>query len=76
MDIRVLVGRNVRRLRLEAGLTQEALSDRCDFDQRYISQLERGLRNPTVLSLHEIAQALETTPVVLITPDPEAANEG
>jgi len=72
----VLVGRNVRRLRLEAGLTQEALSDRCDFDQRYISQLERGLRNPTVLSLHEIAQALDTTPVALITPDPEAAKEG
>lgn len=72
----MLVGRNVRRLRLEAGLTQEALSDRCDFDQRYISQLERGLRNPTVLSLHEIAQALDTTPVALITPDPEAAKEG
>jgi len=76
MDIRVVIGRNVRRLRLEKGLTQEELSVRCDFDQRYISQIETGQRNITVLSLHEIAQALATTPVALITPDEEAAREG
>lgn len=76
MDIRIVIGRNVRRLRLAKGLTQEELSNRCDFDQRFISQVESGVRNLTVLSLHELSQALDTTPVALITPDEEAAKEG
>ena len=61
---------------LGKGLTQEELSDRCDFDQRYISQVETGQRNLTVLSLYELAQALGTTPVALVTPDEEAAKDG
>ena len=69
MDMRALVGRNVRRLRLERGLTQEQFAERSGFTQQYISDLERGRRNPTVVSLLELAQALATTPVVLISPD-------
>jgi len=76
MDMRRLLGRNVRKCRVEAGLTQEQLSERSGFSQQYISDMERGLRNPTIVSLYELAQALGTTPVVLITPDPEAAAEG
>lgn len=76
MDIRAVIGRNVRRFRVAKGLTQEELSNRCDFDQRYISQVETGQRNLTVLSLYELAQALETTPVALISPDQQAAEEG
>ena len=76
MDMRRLLGRNVRKCRVEAGLTQEQLSDRSGFSQQYISDMERGLRNPTMVSLYELALALGTTPVVLITPDPEAAAEG
>lgn len=76
MDVRVVVGGNVKRLRLEAGLTQEELSAKCDFDQRYISQLERGLRNPTILSLHHLGEALGTTAVALMTPDVDAAAKG
>lgn len=71
-----MIGRNVRRYRVAKGLTQEELSARCDFDQRYISQVETGQRNLTVLSLYELAQALGTTPVALISPDEEAAKEG
>lgn len=76
MDVRVVIGANVKRLRLAMGLTQEQLADRCDFGQLYISQLERGQLNPTVLSLHEIAQALGTTTVVLLTPFEDAAAAG
>ena len=72
----MLIGRNVRRHRVAKGLTQEELSARCDFDQRYISQVENGLQNLTVLSLYELSQALGTTPVALVTPDEEAAREG
>lgn len=70
-----MIGRNVRRLRVAKGLTQEELSNRCDFDQRYISQVETGQRNLTVLSLYELAQALGTTPVALVTPSEDAAEE-
>lgn len=68
MDMRKLVGRNVRRVRTTKGLTQEQFADRSGFSQQYISDLERGLRNPTVVTLFELAQALETTPVQLLKP--------
>jgi len=76
MDMRRLLGRNVRTKRIEAELTQEQLSERSGFSQQYISDMERGLRNPTIVSLYELAQALGTTPVVLISPDDQAAKEG
>ena len=69
MDMRVLVGRNVRRIRLARGLSQERLSESSGFTQQYISDLERGLRNPTVVTLFEIAQALGATPVQLVSPE-------
>ena len=72
MDMRHLVGRNVRRIRQAKGLTQEELAERSGFGQNYLSDLERGRRNPTVVTLWEIAQTLGVTPVELITPDDEA----
>lgn len=75
MDMRRLVGRNVRRVRKERGLTQEQLADRSGFNQQYISDLERGFRNPTVVSLFELAQALGVSHVLLVTPDSEPIGE-
>lgn len=72
MDMRRLVGRNVKRLRLARGWTQEQLSEASGFTQQYLSDLERGRRNPTIVSLLELAQALGSTPVDLVTPDDEA----
>jgi transcriptional regulator with XRE-family HTH domain len=69
MDMRRLVGRHVRRFRQERGLTQEQFAELSGFSQQYISDLERGRRNPTIVSLYELAQALSVTPVDLITPD-------
>ena len=71
MDMRKLVGRNVRRARDAAGLTQEQLAERSGFLQQYISDLERGRRNPTIVSVFEIAQALGATPIQLLAPDVE-----
>jgi transcriptional regulator with XRE-family HTH domain len=67
MDMRKLVGRNVRRLRLAAGMTQEQYAERSGFSQQYISDLERGRRNPTVVSLLELAAPLGASPAQLIT---------
>ena len=58
MDMRKLVGRNFARLRHEKGLTQEQVEARSGFSQQYLSDLERGRRNPTIITLYELAQAL------------------
>jgi transcriptional regulator with XRE-family HTH domain len=66
MDMRKLVGRNVERLRRAQGITQEQLAERSGFSQQYISGLENGRRNPTVVTLYEIAAALNVMPVELL----------
>lgn len=75
MDMRKLVGRNVRRLRQAAGMTQEQYAERSGFSQQYISDLERGRRNPTVVSLLELAAPLGASPAELITELLEADQE-
>jgi transcriptional regulator with XRE-family HTH domain len=57
-DVRRLVGRNVKRLRIAAGLSQAELAERMGVDRAYVSGLELGQRNPTVLTLWHIAKAL------------------
>lgn len=57
MDIRKVVGINVRKARLRQGLTQEALAGR-DMDTAHVSRIERGVENPTVLVLEKLAKAL------------------
>jgi len=66
MDIRRQVGANVRRLREERGWSQEALAFECGLHRTYISGVERGIRNPTVLVVQEIASALGVTPARLL----------
>ena len=66
--MRKLIGLNVRRLRLAKALTQEQFAEKSGFSQQYISDLERGRRNPTIVSLYELAVALDATPVELISP--------
>lgn len=68
MDMRKLVGQNVRRIRSARQMTQEELAERSGFSQQYISDLERGRRNPTIVSLYELTQALGTVPTELLRP--------
>jgi len=68
MDMRALVGQNVRRIRNERGLTQEQFADVSGFSQQYISSLENGRRNPTIVTLHELANALGVSHVDLVQP--------
>ncbi len=69
MDMRKLVGRNVKRVRERRGLTQERLADVSGFSQQYISGLEQGRRNPTVVTLYELARALGVSHIELVKPD-------
>src|SRR5580700_7482044 len=54
------IGAVVREFRERAGHSQERLSGECGFDRTYISRVERGIINPTVGRLWQIADALET----------------
>jgi len=62
-DILRLVGKNVRRLRVEQHMTQESLAHEADVTTSFLSQIENGKRNPTVGLLAAIADAL-AVPIV------------
>lgn len=68
MDMRRLVGQNVKKVRLEKGLTQEQFSELSGFSQQYLSGLETGRRNPTVVTVYELAQALGVHYLDLLQP--------
>ncbi|MBI1208511.1 MAG: helix-turn-helix domain-containing protein [Azospirillum sp.] len=71
MDMRKLVGRNLARIRKAKNLTQEQVEALSGFSQQYLSGLERGRRNPTIVTLFELAQALGVSHVDLVAPDLE-----
>jgi transcriptional regulator with XRE-family HTH domain len=75
MDMRKLVGRNFEKLRREKGFTQEQFAEISGFTQQYVSGLERGRRNPTVVTLFHLANALGVSHVDLVQPDDDARSE-
>lgn len=58
MDMRKLVGQNTAKIRKDRGWTQEQLAEKSGLSQQYISGLENGLRNPTIVTVYELASAL------------------
>ena len=58
VDIRKRLGRNLRRLREAKGLSQEAFAFEASIHRTYISDIERGARNPTITVVDKIAAAL------------------
>lgn len=63
---------NVRRLRLEHGLSQEALAERCGLHRTYIGSIERGERNATLGSIEVIANSLNVSVPLLLSKDTES----
>lgn len=74
--MRKLVAENFARLRMEHGLTQEQVEERSGFSQWYISSLERGRRNPTIISLYELANAIGVNVSDLISDSEGPSQEG
>ena len=66
MDIRELFGSNLRRHRLAAGLSQEAVAERMGVDRAHVSSMERGQQNVTLLTLWHTSQALGVKPADLL----------
>ncbi|WP_428631124.1 helix-turn-helix domain-containing protein [Sphingopyxis sp.] len=68
MDVVRLFGENVRKERLARDLTQQDLAAKLGMERSYLSELERGRRNPTVQALGRLADALELEPWELLRP--------
>lgn len=58
-NIQALFGAQVKKLRLQSGLSQEAFADKCGLDRTYVSGIERGVRNPTLEVISVLAAGLE-----------------
>jgi transcriptional regulator with XRE-family HTH domain len=65
MTLGGIVARNIRRLRLERGLTQEELAARIRITRNYVGMIERQENSPTVAMLERIAKALVIEPARL-----------
>lgn len=66
MDPLKLLGAEIRRRRLELGLSQEELAALCDLHRTYIGSVERGERNISLQNIISIAHALKCKPSQLI----------
>ncbi|TXM96836.1 helix-turn-helix transcriptional regulator [Methylobacterium sp. WL64] len=73
MNARTIIGWNLRRLRVERGLSQERLALAAGIDRAYVGRVERGSENVTVTTLEAMATALSVPVAILLTePDPDA----
>ena len=59
VDVRQRLARNLRKLRLAKGASQETFADDAGLHRTYISDLERGARNPSITIVDKIARALD-----------------
>ena len=66
-QLHILVGKNVRKVRNNLGISQEELADICGLHRTYIGGIERGERNLTVNTLQTLANALNVPPELLLS---------
>lgn len=72
MDLRHVVGRNIRSAREAAGLAQDVLAHEADIHPTYLSGVETGKRNITLNVLERIATALNVDEASLVRRDPKS----
>ncbi|MBX5141425.1 helix-turn-helix transcriptional regulator [Rhizobium lentis] len=61
MDVRRTIGWNLRRLRVDRGLSQERLALEAEIDRSYVGRVERGRENVTVATLEAFAKVLSVS---------------
>ncbi len=57
-DLRLLFGKRIAQLRKDKGLSQDKLAWEGDMARSFIGEVERGLRNPTLINICKLADAL------------------
>lgn len=67
-ELRHVLAANLRRLRQEAGLSQEAFADLAKIHRTYVGSVERGERNVSIDNIEWLAKALSVSPATLLTP--------
>jgi transcriptional regulator with XRE-family HTH domain len=66
MKLRQVVARNLRILRKQKGLSQEALAHQAGIDRNYVGQIEREEKSPTIDMIEKLATALNIDPIVFM----------
>ena len=61
MDVKILVGKRVKELRNKLGISQEELADWAELDRTYITSVECGRRNISIVNIEKLATALKVT---------------
>jgi transcriptional regulator with XRE-family HTH domain len=59
MDIKILFGKTIKEYRTKQGISQEKLAELCDLHRTYISDVERGARNVSLVNIEKICKALD-----------------
>ncbi len=67
---RDILAKNMRRLRAERGLSQEALAHECGINRTYLSAVERAERNVSIDNIGRIATGLGVEPWTLLRDEP------
>lgn len=73
MNVRKILGWNLRRLRVTKGLSQERLALEAEIDRSYVGRVERGTENVTITRLESFAKVLEVTVAELLTEPADGA---
>jgi transcriptional regulator with XRE-family HTH domain len=66
------LGENIRSIRERTSMTQEKLALKADIDRPYLSFIEQGKRNPSIVIVGQIADALGVTPAELLKPNAQS----
>ena len=70
-----VLGETIAELRRKAGLSQESLAYKCERHPTYISQIERGLKSPTVRTMARIGSVLGQAPSTILKRAEDAASK-
>jgi transcriptional regulator with XRE-family HTH domain len=71
MDIREVFGSNLKRYRMKAAISQDALAAKMGIDRAHVSAMERGRQNVTIVTLWHAALALGVKPAALLEDEAE-----
>ncbi|MFC4595883.1 helix-turn-helix domain-containing protein [Sphingobium tyrosinilyticum] len=75
--LRTIVATNVRRFRMETGLSQQDFAYEIEMDRTYFGGIERGERNVSIDNIERIANGLKVQPfLLLVEADPDDKSEG